>query len=271
MGRGRPKDVWKGVLSGLALVLGLETTHAAEPRERMIFMLDASGSMEEDNRFTRAKTTILNGVDRMEESGGEAGLIVFGGGDCSAIEFKVKPGPGFGRAIREYLANFTPKGRTPIKAALQMARKYIEEHREPKPELVILTDGKDNCVGDEESEINGLKKSGLVKGIDYQWLAPPDEWLEREAPFMHPSAVPRELTFGAKNRTTSAPSQNSSQKAPAASAGNAPAPSAPPVPQPSVAPSAPPAKPSPQPSRAPIQMKPQEHPSDPPEMDSPLL
>ncbi len=189
---------WVVLILGLTLTGSLCGSSALAQRhsdERILYLLDASGSMEDDNRFVRAKTQILNGVDSMEERGGQAGLIVFGGGNCGSVEFQVKPGPGFGPAIRAYLQHFRPKGATPLGRGLKMAKKYLEEVPEPKPKLVVLTDGQDNCGDDEKGLMREIQAKGLVTELDYQWLAPPPQWPVGEGPIVDPASVLRELRF----------------------------------------------------------------------------
>ncbi len=182
------------LIVGLTLAASLGGSRA-RAEERILYLLDASGSMEDDNRFVRAKTQILNGVDSMEERGGQAGLIVFGGGNCGSVEFQVKPGPGFGPAIRAYLQHFRPKGATPLGRGLKMAKKYLEEVPEPKPKLVVLTDGQDNCGDVEKGLMRDIQAKGLVTELDYQWLAPPPQWPAGEGPIVDPASVLRELRF----------------------------------------------------------------------------
>ncbi len=239
---------FRGAAVVLAVIGGLAGP-SGWAQERILYLLDASGSMEQDSRFVRAKTQILNGVDSMEERGGQVGLIVFGGGNCNSVHFRVKPGPGFGPAIREYLQHFLPKGATPLGSGLKMAKKYLEEFPEPKPKLVVLTDGEDNCGEDEKALMLDLQAKGLVKELEYQWLAPPAQWPEGEGPIVDPASIPREMHFG---------------KGPVGKPSGQPS-----LPQPSVPPTTPPTVP---PVKLPKAPEPQPNPPpDAPEIEHPLL
>jgi Mg-chelatase subunit ChlD len=114
-------------------------------RESIAILLDASGSMREDNRMEQAKQSAY-AVLRQVTPDTEVALIAFSG--CGSVgvtqPFTTNP-----EDIEAILPNIKPGGSTPLAAATAFGKKYISESaRGQSARLVILTDGKDTCGGD---------------------------------------------------------------------------------------------------------------------------
>jgi VWA domain-containing protein len=113
--------------------------------ESIVLLLDASGSMQEDQKLEQAKASAKQVLAQLRP-GTEAALIVYY--DCGSIvveqDFTTDPA-----AILAILPRVQPSGSTPLAAATVFAKKYLQDKASGKQRrLVILTDGKETCGGD---------------------------------------------------------------------------------------------------------------------------
>ncbi|MFC3072102.1 vWA domain-containing protein [Shinella pollutisoli] len=140
----------------------------AAAADRTMIVLDASGSMW--GRIDgRAKIEIaretLHGVLRSVPAGNELGLMVYGHrekGSCGDIELAVPPGAGTGNAIDAFVAGISPKGKTPLSAAVGEAADILR-YTEDKATVVLVTDGLETCEADPCALASALES----KGVDF--------------------------------------------------------------------------------------------------------
>ena len=122
-----------------------------EPRwaERSIcILLDASGSMADNNRMEQAKNSAMRVLSRLDDRT-EVALIVYY--DCGRIvvehEFTTDH-----QKVLAILPRIQPSGGTPLADGTAFAKDYMRRHASGKQlDLIILTDGKETCDGDPVS------------------------------------------------------------------------------------------------------------------------
>jgi Mg-chelatase subunit ChlD len=128
--------------------IGLKEKQSDAITQSIVILLDASGSMKEDNRMAQAKASARSRLEKITGDT-EVALIVFY--DCGRIvveqEFTTDT-----KSILDILPKIKPSGQTPLAAATKFAKKYLKENaRGKRRRLVILTDGKETCGGDPVS------------------------------------------------------------------------------------------------------------------------
>ncbi|TWT45747.1 von Willebrand factor type A domain protein [Phycisphaerae bacterium RAS1] len=108
-------------------------------------LIDASGSMKDNNKMVQAKASAARVLQRLA-AGTEVCLIVFY--DCGRIvvehAFTTDPAP-----LIAILPRIQPSGGTPLAAATAFAKDYMRKHASGATlDLVILSDGEESCGGD---------------------------------------------------------------------------------------------------------------------------
>lgn len=121
-----------------------ETTQTTLQRSVCI-LIDASGSMKDNNKMEQAKASAARVLQRIA-AGTEVCLIVFY--DCGRIvvehAFTTDPAP-----LLAILPRIQPSGGTPLAAATTFAKAYMHKHASGATlDLVILSDGEESCGGD---------------------------------------------------------------------------------------------------------------------------
>lgn len=144
--------------------------------DRAIIILDASGSMwaqiNGKARIDIARETlktVLAGVP----ADLELGFMAYGHrskGDCNDIEMLVDPAPGTADAISAAAAQLSPKGKTPLSAAVKMAAEQLK-YTEDKATVILITDGLETCDADPCALATELKKAGVDFKVDVVGLA----------------------------------------------------------------------------------------------------
>ncbi|UYV35977.1 VWA domain-containing protein [Rhodobacteraceae bacterium D3-12] len=144
-------------------------------QERAMIVLDASGSMwgqiDGKAKIEIARDTLGDVLGAVPE-GNELGLIVYGHrrkGDCKDIELAVKAGKGTGGAIANFAKGISPKGKTPLSAAVKMAAEALR-FTEDKATVILVTDGLETCDMDpcalgRELEAAGVDFTAHVVGF----------------------------------------------------------------------------------------------------------
>lgn len=149
-----------------ALLCLLPTLGFAQDKSRAILVLDASGSMwgQIDGK---AKITIAQEVigDLLQSlpADQELGLTVYGHrrkGDCSDIETLIHPGGDTRNAIMMAVSAITPKGKTPLSAAVIQAAKALR-YTEERATVILVSDGRETCALDPCEVGRNLEKSGI--------------------------------------------------------------------------------------------------------------
>lgn len=158
--------LWRKLILGGAAALALAMPAVAA--EKTIIVLDASGSMwaqvDGKSRIDIARETlrdVLKGVP----PGLELGFMAYGHrekGNCGDIELLVEPGAGTSQAILDAADAITPKGKTPLSAAVRLAAEDLQ-YTEEKARVILITDGLETCNVDPCA----LGKELESKGVDF--------------------------------------------------------------------------------------------------------
>ena len=150
----------------LALCLFLIFSLSANAADRTIIVLDASGSMwaqiDGKSRIEIAKETVRTVVGNLPPDR-EIGLMVYGHrdkGSCEDIELVVPPAAGTSAAIIAATNKISPKGKTPLSAAVKQAAEALK-YTEEKATVILVTDGLETCNADPCSLGAELEKAGV--------------------------------------------------------------------------------------------------------------
>jgi hypothetical protein len=154
------------LLSPAILAAHASPAPAAETPGKVLFILDASGSMwgevKGEDKIVIAKQVMSDLVRQLPE-GMEAGLEVYGHrskGDCGDIEITVPPARGNHDAMIRQIQAITPKGMTPITGSLQMAAEALRAS-EQQASIVLVSDGKETCEADPCAAIEAIRAQGI--------------------------------------------------------------------------------------------------------------
>ncbi len=147
-------------------VLALSMVFPAMAAEKAIIVLDASGSMwaqvDGKARITIARETLASVLNEVPADL-ELGFMAYGHrekGNCDDIELIVAPGPGTGPAIVAAADDITPKGKTPLSAAVRLAAEELK-YTEEKATVILITDGLETCEVDPCALGNELEAQGV--------------------------------------------------------------------------------------------------------------
>lgn len=158
----------------IAAALSLSFTAAAE--ERVVLVLDASGSMwgqiEGRSKVEIARETIAGLVGEWKPEN-SLGLVAYGHrrkGDCADIETLIESGPLDSAAFLRQVNALNPKGMTPLSAAVMQAAESLR-HVEQKATVILVSDGEETCNLDpcqvgRELEAAGVDFTAHVIGFD---------------------------------------------------------------------------------------------------------
>lgn len=152
-------------------------TDAAAPAPKLLLVLDASGSMNEQDpsggtKMQAAKQALTSVVQSLP-GGVDVGLRVYGaterGGTptpaaCADTQLVHAPGPLDKAALTSAIAGFEAKGETPIAHSLGEALKDLGSTG--KRSLILVSDGEESCVPDPCPVIETLLASGVDVRID---------------------------------------------------------------------------------------------------------
>lgn len=158
----------------IAAALSLSFTAAAE--ERVVLVLDASGSMwgqiEGRSKVEIARETVAGLVGEWKPEN-SLGLVAYGHrrkGDCADIETLIESGPLDSAAFLRQVNALNPKGMTPLSAAVMQAAESLR-HVEQKATVILVSDGEETCNLDpcqvgRELEAAGVDFTAHVIGFD---------------------------------------------------------------------------------------------------------
>lgn len=155
------------------LLLAVACSAFAQQRTRILFLLDASGSMwakmENDNRITVAKNLLSKMVDSLEQfEFVEVGLRVYGhtspkaAQNCKDTRLEVPFAKNNAAAIKNKLQNIKPKGTTLIAYSLTQAAYDFPQQRGWRNVVILITDGLEECDGDPCTVSEALQKQGVI-------------------------------------------------------------------------------------------------------------
>ena len=126
------------------------SVRAQEEGERVILVLDASGSMwgqiDGRSKIEIAKEVVGKIVAKWRPQD-EIGLVVYGHrekGSCEDIEVLREPGPLDAGSFMAAVNGISPKGKTPMTAAVRMAAESLK-YTEKKATVVLVSDGIETC------------------------------------------------------------------------------------------------------------------------------
>jgi len=155
-----------GMLISVSVLLPLcAETLSGEPQRTML-ILDSSASMIEavadGPKVVIARQSV---VDLMKDwnPDREIGLMAYGhrrAKDCSDIETLLPMGPADPVAIIQAVNKLTPRGTTPLAAAVSLAAEEMNFTKD-KATIVLVSDGEETCGIDPCEVARGLREFGL--------------------------------------------------------------------------------------------------------------
>ncbi|MCX2739857.1 vWA domain-containing protein [Pontibacter anaerobius] len=169
---------WSKSIAALLLLLMFSATGAAfaqekkpQPKTRILFLLDASGSMmakwENSDRMAVAKNLLSHLVDSLDRyENVEVALRAYGHqygrerNDCKDTKLEVPFGENNAEAIKKELKAIVPRGNTPITYSLQQAAGDFPEDRS-RNVVILITDGLESCGGDPCATSEALQKKRI--------------------------------------------------------------------------------------------------------------
>ena len=138
----------------------------AEEGARVILVLDASGSMrakiDGKSKMEIAKEVVATVLSTWKPQD-ELGLVAYGHrqkGSCEDIEVLREPGP---LNMDDYMSAvdaLSPKGKTPMTAAVKMAAESLQ-YTEKKATVILVSDGIETCDADPCAVAEELEKLGV--------------------------------------------------------------------------------------------------------------
>ncbi|SDD68760.1 vWA domain-containing protein [Aquimonas voraii] len=158
------------------LSAALSLSFAAAAEERVVLVLDASGSMwgqiEGRSKIEIARETVA-GLVRDWKPANALGLVAYGHrrkGDCADIETLIESGPLDADGFLRQVNALNPKGMTPLSAAVVQAAESLR-HVEQKATVILVSDGEETCNLDpcqvgRELEAAGVDFTAHVIGFD---------------------------------------------------------------------------------------------------------
>jgi len=169
---------WRKLFAALSLLLMLSAGGGAlaqeqkpQPKTRILFLLDASGSMlakwESSDRMSVAKELLAHLVDSLERYDNlEVALRVYGHqfgrerNDCKDTRLEVPFSGNSTEAIKKKLTEIIPRGNTPITYSLQQAAGDFPEEK-TRNVIILITDGLESCGGDPCAMSLALQKKRI--------------------------------------------------------------------------------------------------------------
>lgn len=153
--------------------LAFDSHGQSTPKTRILFVLDASGSMyaqmDNSNRIDIAKRLLTRLVDSLENKEDlEIALRIYGHQspktqrNCKDTKLEVSFAPRNHEAIKEKIQNLRPKGTTLIAYSLQEAAFDFPKDPNVRNVIILITDGIEECDGDPCAVAAALKKQGVT-------------------------------------------------------------------------------------------------------------
>ncbi len=177
---------FSGALGVTALmgILLADGVHAQDVRPRAIIILDGSGSMWGEIEGTPKIEAVQAGLSRlvdMLEGRADLGLLGYGArrkSDCKDIDLAFPPGRIDTTAAKAWLGKFSPRGKTPMAAALSAAGAALAEGGKGG-HIIVVTDGADNCRADPCAVASGLAAANSSLRMHAIILGTTDEDLDK--------------------------------------------------------------------------------------------
>jgi hypothetical protein len=150
------------IASMVLALFGSGSVQASAPT--VLFVLDGSGSMwakvGEQPKIDIAKA-VMTDMLRKLPSDVNAGLLVYGHNrkdDCNDIAMLAPIGSDRATIVQA-LHNVSPKGKTPLTGAIQLAALQLRQ-TEGSASVVVVSDGKETCEGDPCMAAQAMTKTG---------------------------------------------------------------------------------------------------------------
>ncbi|RMG82154.1 MAG: VWA domain-containing protein [Bacteroidetes bacterium] len=173
----------------LLLIPVLLHAQAPQPKTRILFIFDASNSMngswQSGNKHQIAHRLLSEALDSLQYLPNlELALRVYGhqkyyklGQDCNDTKLEVPFGKNNVPQIKEVLQNIQPKGTTPIALTLEKAAEDFPPCSNCRNVIILITDGIEECGGDPCAVSLALQKQGIILkpfvigiGLDMQFI-----------------------------------------------------------------------------------------------------
>jgi len=169
---------WHRTSAVLFFLLLLSAGHVAlcqekkpPPKTRILFLLDASGSMlakwEDSDRMEVAKNLLAHLVDSLQDyENVEVALRVYGHqfgrerNDCKDTKLEVPFAAKNAAPIKKKLQQIVPRGNTPITYSLEQAAGDFPADKSRKV-VILITDGLESCNGDPCAMSLALQKKHI--------------------------------------------------------------------------------------------------------------
>lgn len=157
---------FRTVLLAVFLLILAVVPARAEEGSRVILVLDASGSMwgqiDGKSKMEIAKDVVGRVVVAWKPEN-ELGLVVYGHrekGSCEDIEVLREPGALVAGDYMNAVKALSPKGKTPMTAAVRMAAESLK-YTERKASVILVSDGIETCGLDPCAVAEELEKLGV--------------------------------------------------------------------------------------------------------------
>lgn len=158
------------------LLIGAVPLRAADDPQKVMMVLDASGSMWgqiDGTAKIEIARTVIDGLLTDWDSSVEMGLIAYGHrqkGDCNDIETLAPVGAVDKAAFMAKVKSLNPKGKTPITTSVRQAADQLK-YTEEKATVILISDGLETCDADpcqlaSELEAKGVDFTTHVVGFD---------------------------------------------------------------------------------------------------------
>ncbi len=139
----------------------------ASAADDVMIVYDGSNSMwgqiEGVSKVEIARDVMAGLVETWPQST-NLGLLAYGHrreGDCRDIELMVEPGPVEKDAFLQAVNSITPRGRTPLTAAVEQAAEFLS-YRDNPATVVLVSDGVETCQADPCALAAQLERQGVA-------------------------------------------------------------------------------------------------------------
>ncbi|PVA05349.1 vWA domain-containing protein [Thalassorhabdomicrobium marinisediminis] len=155
------------IVAAGVLFVSLGSSAAIADETDLMVVFDASGSMwgqiDGTAKIEIARDAFADISEGWLQSGQSAGLIAYGhrrAGDCDDIELLSRPSLEATAAMPAQVADLSPRGKTPLSAAVRMAAEELK-YTENAATVILLSDGIETCAMDVCAAGADLERLGI--------------------------------------------------------------------------------------------------------------
>ena len=163
----------KYLFIALSMMFAFNVNAQSKPKTRILFVLDASGSMYanmgNDTRIVVAKRLLSRLVDSLQDMREvELALRVYGHQspktqrNCKDTKLEVGFRSNNHKMIQERIKDIRPKGTTLIAYSLEQAAYDFPKQEGVRNVIILITDGLEECEGDPCAVSAALQKQGVI-------------------------------------------------------------------------------------------------------------